>query len=94
VLPTIDSITGPRIVSQGRDLSLTCVAYGVPYPKITWYLNTKELKETTDKRIAFPKRDVILIKFITIADAGDYKCTAENVLGKVEVQTKVYVRGE
>ncbi|XP_064649170.1 protein sidekick-1-like [Lineus longissimus] len=92
VKPTIHNITGPTVVSQTHDLTLTCVANGIPFPRITWSLNMKHLVESTDKRILFPKRNVILIKFITTADAGDYKCVAVNVLGRMEAQIRVYVR--
>ena len=78
----------------GGTTSLTCVAYGEPYPAILWskdqtVLNNDSRRSITQQLV--PEHGVMFVKSmldicsIEMADAGAYSCTADN--GKTRSST-------
>ena len=81
--------TAPTTVNYGAEISLQCAATGIPTPQITWLRNSQELKfddnrrsidmDNVTQRLNGRSVDVIsslMIKNITDADDGVYKCNA------------------
>ena len=77
-------------VKEKRNVTLLCKAAGFPPPIITWYKDGQVMAE--DKR-QFKKRK-LEIKEIQFEDRGIYTCTAENLLGRVQLSVNVTVKGK
>ena len=77
------------MVKEKQTVTLPCKAAGFPHPVITWYQNGNQIGE---KRKQFNKKD-LEIEDIQFADRGIYTCTAENLLGRVELSVNVTVEG-
>jgi len=77
-------------VKEKQDVTLPCKATGFPPPVITWYKDGKVIGE---ERKQFKKRH-LEIKNIVFEDHGVYTCTAENLLGRVQLSVNVTVKGK
>ena len=71
-------------------MTLQCKAAGFPPPIITWY---KDGQEIEDERRQFKKRKLEKTE-IEFEDRGIYTCTAENLLGRVQLSVNVTVKGK
>ena len=77
-------------VKEKQNVTLPCKATGFPPPVITWYKDGHLKKEVTKH---FKKRNLEIAK-ILYADHGIYTCTAENLLGRVQLSVNVTVNGK
>ncbi|XP_020631176.1 collagen alpha-1(V) chain-like [Orbicella faveolata] len=75
-------------VKEKQNVILPCKAAGFPPPVITWYKDGRVMKE---ERKQFKKRN-LEIKNISFEDNGIYTCTAENLLGRVQLSVNVTVK--
>ena len=69
VPPSITEISGNQTVTEGGNVTLTCLADGKPTPNITW-------TRRSDNRVVNTTLTDIIKQ-----DAGSYKCTADNGIG-------------
>ena len=94
VPPSILRISGDFAVSQGSDLSLTCLVSTQtwPQPVILWHFNNQLIVPSADSRISFPTRNSLLVKYVQPEDAGNYECIAENSAGFDSMSTVVLIR--
>ena len=76
-------------VKEKHNVTLPCKAAGFPPPIITWYKGGKVIE---DERKQFKKRK-LEIKEIQFENRGIYTCTAENLLGRVQLSVNVTVKG-
>ena len=76
-------------VKEKESITLPCNSAGFPHPVITWYKNGHQID---DERKQFNKKD-LEIRDIQFDDRGIYTCTAENLLGRVELSVNVTVEG-
>ncbi|XP_072887750.1 basement membrane-specific heparan sulfate proteoglycan core protein isoform X3 [Hemitrygon akajei] len=84
--PTVIVYPSPTSVTEGKMVELHCQVTGQPQPRITWYRTGSSL--TSNHQVQGP---VLRILHVTPADAGDYICHAENVLGMQEIKFSVSV---
>lgn len=77
-------------VKEKQNVTLPCKATGFPPPIITWYKDDNVLEE---RRKHFKKRN-LEIKNILYDDNGIYTCTAENMLGRVQLSVNLTVKGK
>ena len=77
-------------VNEKQNVTLPCKATGFPPPVITWY---KDRHAIGNKRKQFNKRN-LEIKNILYEDHGIFTCTAENLLGRVQLSVNVTVYGK
>ena len=77
-------------VKENQNVTLPCKATGFPPPVITWYKDGRVIKE---ERKQFKKRN-LEIKKISFEDHGIYTCTAENLLGRVQLSVNITVKGK
>ncbi|XP_077571540.1 hemicentin-1 [Stigmatopora nigra] len=87
--PAFKELPADVTLNKGHDLTLSCHAQGTPPPVISWTVNNipypgDGLDETG--------RDTILIKNVTMDDAGTYVCIAENSVGSIRALSFVRVR--
>ncbi|XP_042311933.1 matrix-remodeling-associated protein 5 [Sceloporus undulatus] len=80
--PTMERITA----AAGHSINLNCSVQGNPQPSTAWILpNGTELQKGSHLQRFYHKRDGILhISALSAADAGTYRCTAQNSWGYVE----------
>ena len=76
-------------IEQNRNVTLPCKAAGFPQPIITWY----KYGHVIQNRRQFRKGHLDL-KEIQFEDRGIYTCTAENLLGKVQLTVEVTMKGQ
>lgn len=77
-------------VKEKQRVVLPCKAGGFPPPVITWYKDGQVIEE---ERKQFKKRN-LEIKSILFEDHGMYTCTAENLLGRVQLSVNITVKGK
>ena len=77
-------------VKENHNVTLHCRAAGFPPAIITWYKDGQVIEE---ERRQFKKRK-LEIKEIQFEDRGIYTCTAENLLGRVQLSVNVTVKGK
>ncbi|KAM4615522.1 neuronal cell adhesion molecule-like [Polymixia lowei] len=91
--PSFMTPLGPRstkMVLRGETLELECIAEGLPTPEISWL---KEGGELPTNRISIKNfQKTLRITDVTDADAGDYRCTARNLVGITHHIIKVTVQ--
>ena len=71
-------------------MTLHCKAAGFPPPIVTWF---KDGQVIEDEKRQLNKRK-LEIKEIEFEDRGIYTCTAENLLGRVQLSVNVTVKGK
>ena len=106
VLPTITTPPVTQtVVLQNYSFSLTCDASGVPTPDITWWRTWSNGSSTqlfagqyvsiiTSSVVARNTSSNLTIQSAQPSDAGNYTCTATNVVGSVSATANVIVQGK
>lgn len=70
-----------------------CKAGGEPEPKITWYKDNEKL--TPDENVTIETDEGVqrlVLDKVEPEDAGNYKCVAENDVGKAETEAQLTVK--
>ncbi|KAL5013978.1 hypothetical protein ScPMuIL_008248 [Solemya velum] len=75
--------------AEGQAVSLTCETSGKPDPIITWFKNDYQI--TGGRYKTLPNGDLHIEKLV-LADAGDFRCEAENIYGRMVAGGKLIVR--
>ena len=84
------------VVHEGKRLSAWVRVSGVPVPQVSWFREGKpvRLREADDSRYRIFERDGLHffeIENTSILDAGEYTCTASNVMGAVYSSVNVVI---
>jgi len=77
-------------VKEKQNVTLPCKAVGFPPPVITWYKDDHAIEE---ERKHFEKTHLEIMN-ILYEDHGIYTCTAENLLGRVQLSVNLTVNGK
>ncbi|XP_040894027.1 neuronal cell adhesion molecule-like isoform X2 [Toxotes jaculatrix] len=87
---TPSGLSSAKMVLRGQVLEMECIAEGLPTPEISW---TKVSGDLPAKRTSFLHyQKTLRIVNVLESDAGDYRCTARNVLGSVHHTIRVAVK--
>ncbi|CAB4036137.1 Down syndrome cell adhesion molecule-like [Paramuricea clavata] len=78
-----------QIVVLGQTLRLTCKAAGFPKPLLEWYHGKLSLSNTS--RLTLGADGSLVLSMVNINDAGQYKCSVENVAGNNVAMAAVIV---
>ncbi|XP_075065145.1 neuronal cell adhesion molecule isoform X4 [Mixophyes fleayi] len=82
--------TSNKTVLRGEVLLLECIAEGLPTPEIRW---NKEGAELPSNRVFYENFNKTLkIIDVSEADAGKYRCTAQNIRGSIHHVITVIVK--
>lgn len=85
---------GPLMFDEGEDVNLTTIINAKPEPKISWYKNDKQLRETKNIQLkSFGNKYTLTIKEPKKDDSGLYKCEAKNDSGSVFKTFDVNIKG-
>ena len=76
-------------VSKGNTASLRCFATGNPYPKVSWSRADGSL---FNNRTTVTSDGLMQIADVRLEDAGKYKCTAKNIVRKIEETADLVVQ--
>ncbi|XP_075155739.1 terribly reduced optic lobes isoform X4 [Haematobia irritans] len=89
--PTVDvDPKEPQVIMVGGQGMLYCTATGIPSPRVQW---TRVDGQPLSHRHQMQHSDpgYIVINEVSLADAGEYKCEAENEVGKVSSTVSIRV---
>jgi len=69
-------------LTKGANASIDCTAFGDPAPRMSWFKDSRKLRNESVKLTVVDKRDVtdgryvishVVLRHVTHEDAGDYK---------------------
>lgn len=95
--PRITSEPTPVIYARpGHAVTMKCMAVGVPKAEITWELPDRSQLTAGSQARLYGNRQLhpqgsLTIQQATRSDAGFYKCTAKNILGRDTKTTYIHV---
>ena len=79
-------------MQEGQNLEFSCHVHGNPRPKVGWFFNNEEIKESTYFHFDHAKDQYILrIEEAFPEDEGEYVCRAINSNGKKEWRVRLTV---
>ncbi|KAK3875075.1 hypothetical protein Pcinc_020036 [Petrolisthes cinctipes] len=82
------------MVRAGQKFKLECHVTGLPSPTVTWFHNTKPIKETPDCKISFDGQAATLVMSEAFPkNAGTYTVVAKNSAGEAQCSASVSVKG-
>ncbi len=85
----IASFDDSFVTTYKEDVTLPCLAVGVPAPVITWKING--IKFVSSDRILQQPDGSLFIREVSRTDAGDYSCHVENSFGQDTILHKLAV---
>lgn len=74
---------------KGSQVNIPCHAIGSPEPVIEWFVGDDRRPLQSNAKYHIAGNGTLQIKNIGEQDATTYKCTAENLVGKIERDTSV-----
>lgn len=84
-----------KIVDQGVDVTLEGIVDGYPTPDVTWSKNGTPLESNENLKLTYELNHAKLVmKNVTVKDAGKYTCTAVNEAGSAVSTTDLVVKSE
>jgi hypothetical protein len=75
-----------QVVHEGKKLRTVSKVTGIPPPQICWFKEGKPIRQSDDSRVKIYDDDGLSyfeLENTSILDAGEYTCTASNVMGAV-----------
>lgn len=87
------TVGGSVTVLSGSYITITCSADGVPNPTVTWSRGDKPLRTASPVNNTAMQFVMLSIEDATVADTGEYLCTARSEVGADRESTKVTVIG-
>lgn len=92
--PKFYAVPHNRVAEEGETVRFQCAIAGHPAPWVTWDKNGTIVTPST--RVTITERDdlrVLEITEVTVEDAGLYRVTLENDVGRVEATARLEVIG-
>lgn len=92
--PKISSKQTIHYVTYGGQVEMECVTNAYPVPTISWYKDgviTHETSNSTSNRQAVSR---MMLENVTLSNAGNYSCQAENMFGVKKLSLYVHVTSE
>uniref|UniRef100_A0A914WN01 Ig-like domain-containing protein n=1 Tax=Plectus sambesii TaxID=2011161 RepID=A0A914WN01_9BILA len=84
-----------RVVThEGEDIQLKCIVKGWPTPVIRWSCNDHAIEQQNNEKIETIYDDgicLLRLKNVSKSQAGAYRCTATNNVGRTMTSCRVYI---
>ncbi|XP_023226179.1 muscle M-line assembly protein unc-89-like [Centruroides sculpturatus] len=95
VKPIIKEALESQQVYVNGCIQLDCVIIGNPEPEVIWYHNGKPVKESDKLKLLFEgDRCSLILKDISLSDAGSYRCVAINPAGEASSECTISVKSD
>ncbi|XP_075219912.1 sidekick cell adhesion molecule [Lycorma delicatula] len=94
-VPSFAGILRPETLAEyGAMVKLSCEAFGVPTPSITWLRNAKDVSliQNYKDRYTFEEDGSLIIKKLRMDDTGMFQCLATNEAGSDSTTTWLKVK--
>ena len=98
--PRLKETFSRQILHPATSVSLKCLASGIPPPHFSWTLDGSPLLATERYLLGQQQQDGgqvvahLNISHVRVEDGGNYKCAAENRLGRVEHSASLHIYGD
>ncbi|KAK4004116.1 hypothetical protein OUZ56_011048 [Daphnia magna] len=98
--PHLKETFSRQVVHPGSSVSLKCLASGTPLPHFTWTLDGFPLSPVSERYFLGQQQqtghdDLVVahlnITHVRVEDGGNYKCVAENRVGRVEHSANLHI---
>ena len=89
-VPTVAVSPAKLTVNEGRSASFQCSVTGNPEPAVMW----SRVNNQSGLNQSAVSRGVLRLQNVKGSDAGIYRCSATNILGKAHQDTQLIVNGE
>ena len=76
---------------EGNDIRLRCLVRGNPPPSVAWIKYQKPVQLSSRIRLNSRGNSTFKVKKTRPDDAGNYTCTATNILGKINATLALHV---
>ncbi|KAI9556414.1 hypothetical protein GHT06_016202 [Daphnia sinensis] len=100
--PHLKETFSRQVLHPGSSVSLKCLASGTPLPHFTWTLDGFPLSPVSERYFLGQQQqtghdDLVVahlnITHVRVEDGGNYKCIAENRVGRVEHSANLHIYG-
>ncbi|CAH2316004.1 hemicentin-2 [Pelobates cultripes] len=83
---------GPKILKAllGHTLTLPCLAYGDPMPRLSWYKNAEALRVGGQDSLPGPDGSISVLE-VQLSDSGSYRCAASSSAGSDSLEFRLEV---
>lgn len=80
-------------IKAGESVSFTCRAIGIPTPEITWFRQSTRIESSNRYQITTTEDNIstLVIRRVSLEDAGTYKVVAKNHLGFCSYSTQLSI---
>lgn len=90
----VEKLELSQLLKKGDTAELACKVTGTPPIKITWFVNDREIKESSKHRMSFVESSAVLrLTDVATEDSGEYMCEAQNEAGSDHCTGVLIVKG-
>ena len=84
VAPELMEYPKNQLTIEGSNVTFSCIAGGVPSPRISWTINGTAINVTANPRINLTANgQQLTVTNVNRTDSGEYRCLASNKVGNV-----------
>ncbi|XP_054713925.1 hemicentin-1-like [Uloborus diversus] len=87
----ITSFSQDLEITRGSDIALDCTTVASPLPETMWYKNNQVFLDSKENKLIKDNNQTMILKNVTILDAGQYTCIASNPVGEISKLFKLRV---
>lgn len=90
----VEKLETSQLLKKGDATQLVCKVTGTPPIKITWFVNDREIKESSKHKMSFAQSTAVLrLTDVAVEDSGEYMCEAQNEAGSDHCGSILIVKG-
>ena len=84
VAPELMEYPKNQLTIEGSNMTFSCIAGGVPSPRISWTINGTAINVTANPRINLTADgQQLIVTNVNRTDSGEYRCVASDKVGNV-----------
>lgn len=90
----VEKLEPSQLLKKGDATQLVCKVTGTPPIKIRWFVNDREIKESSKHKMSFVESTAVLkLTDVAVEDSGEYMCEAQNEAGSDHCGSILIVKG-